>query len=166
MVEAQHGLDLAYELQELPGLVSGGIFTAIGTYEVGDLLMMLDLLSQRLEVSTDELMKVYGQHLFGRFVTLFPDLFVGRSDSLDFIASIEGTIHIEVLKLYPEAELPYFDQVYEGDTLVMTYNSVRPMASFAEGLVRGCLEHFGDGREYTREDIGNRDGTRAVFRIR
>lgn len=166
MVEAAHGIDLAYELQELPGLASGGVFTAIGTYDVEDFLIMLELLTERLGTSMDDLMKGYGEHLFGRFVVLFPDLFLGKTDSLAFLASIEQTIHAEVLKLYPEAELPFFDLAYEGETLVMTYSSKRPMASFAEGLMDGCLLYFGDNRTFTREDLDGQDGTRAVFRVR
>jgi hypothetical protein len=48
-----------------------------------------------------------GQHLFGRFVC-FP-FFSGVTSAFDFLAGLNGIIHVEVRKLYPDAELPHFE---------------------------------------------------------
>ncbi len=166
MVEAAHGADLTDELLDLPGLTNDGAYTSVGTYEFWELASMVAKLSELLEVPPGELLLGYGQHMFKRFVALFPDMFEGQCDALQFLAGVHDRIHVEVRKLYPEAELPFFDCVEEGGGLTMTYKSARPLASLAEGLIRGCLEHFGEDREVSHESTGDRDGTEAVFSIR
>ena len=52
-------------------------------------------------------------------------------------------IHIEVRKLYPDAELPTLKASAHGpDGLRLTYRSPRCMADFAEGLIEGAAAHF------------------------
>ena len=77
---------------------------------------------------------------------------------------MERHIHIEVRKLYPDAELPAFEysRPMEG-TLIMTYQSHRAMADFAEGLILGCIEHFGEPIALEREDMSGGAGTCVRF---
>jgi Haem-NO-binding len=51
-------------------------------------------------------LRSFGKHLFGRFVCNYPQFFGGINSALTFLANIEGYIHVEVRKLYPDAELP------------------------------------------------------------
>ncbi len=47
----------------------------------------------------------------------------------------------------------------------MEYKSTRPLASFAEGLIRGCLKHHGVDREVVCNLRGAGDGCDAEFII-
>ena len=50
-----------------------------------------------------------------------------------------------------------------GGGLVMGYRSARPLADLADGLIRGCIEHFGEPIRVVREDLPGEPGTSARF---
>jgi len=59
-----------------------------------------------------------------------------HTDAFAFLSSLDGLIHVEVLKLYPQAELPSVPVTKMDDReLVMEYRSKRPFADVAEGLL-------------------------------
>lgn len=166
MVEAGHGMDIVDELLELPGLSNGGSYTSVGTYEFAELASMVVKLSMVLDVPMEDLLQAYGVHLFGRFADMFPEMFEGQEDWKRFLSGVHNRIHVEVRKLYPEAELPNFDCHVDGECITLTYSSPRPLAPFAEGLIRGCLVHFGVDAEVSCELTGDKDGTAAIFKVR
>jgi len=43
------------------------------------------------------------------------------------------------------------------------YHSKRPLADLAEGLIRGCIAHFGEAIEVERHDPRNARGYEARF---
>ena len=103
MVESLFGLDTTDTLLDLPGLESGGAYTAVGTYDASELVAMVLELSRLEQTPVPELLHAYGKHLFGRFVQLFPQMFEGVSGADDFLGQVDGHIHVEVRKLYPGA---------------------------------------------------------------
>jgi hypothetical protein len=74
---------------------------------------------------------------------LYPSFFKGTHTAFDFLEQVEDFIHVEVKKIYPNAELPKFqtNRVNEKK-LEMTYHSDRSMGALALGLIQGCLKHF------------------------
>jgi hypothetical protein len=97
---------------------------------------------------------------------MYPALFEGISNSFDFLSGVESKIHVEVRKLYPDAELPKLDVRMSRDgALEMTYRSSRPFADLAEGLIRGCAEHYGEELTIVRRPLEN-GGTGCVFVVR
>ena len=46
----------------------------------------------------------------------------------------------------------------------MIYISTRPFADLAEGLIIGCIEHFGEKIDIQRENLSE-DGTSARFTV-
>jgi hypothetical protein len=75
-------------------------------------------------------------------------------DSFSFLASIEDVIHVEVRKLYPDAELPRFESTFpvEG-SMEFVYRSPRHFDDLAAGLIAGCIEHFGEDVQVTRSAL-------------
>jgi hypothetical protein len=128
------------------------------------MIELVSCLSSETGTSSAELVRSFGVHLFGRFHTMFPSYFEGVSSSFDFLQRIEDYIHIEVRKLYPEAELPSFacDTPKPG-CLRLTYRSARPFATLAEGLIRGCVDHYGEAVDIETEDLSDGKGTAARF---
>ena len=77
---------------------------------------------------------------------------------------MDDYIHVEIRKLYPDAELPDFDcQAPDSCSLRMTYRSDRPIASLAEGLIRGCIAHYGQSVDVRIEDLS--EGKRTSVRF-
>jgi hypothetical protein len=72
-------------------------------------------------------------------------------------------VHVEVRKLYPDAELPVLGAVREGDTkMIMYYESNRPFAELAYGLMSGAIDHYKENVTIERQDEHS-DGTKQTF---
>jgi hypothetical protein len=109
-------------------------------------------LSRSTGTAVPALVHAFGSHLFARFTKAYPELFEGVDSAFDFICNVEDYIHVEVRKLYPDAELPRFEIRNRGvDTLGILYRSERPFADLAEGLMAGCAKHFGEEIAIRRE---------------
>lgn len=167
MVDAEFGPSMTENLVDAVDPPSGCIYTAVGTYNHEELLSLVTELSQRTGTSVPDLVRTYGQHLFGRFVVRYPEFFSGVRDSFAFLESIDGTIHMEVHKLYPDAELPTFQCTRESDDhLIMVYRSRRPFADLAHGLIEGCATYFGDEIVIGRDDGQDGDFNVSRFNLR
>jgi len=142
--------DAIFDQCDLP---SGGAYTSVGTYDHAEIVTLVTALSKETGVPVVDLVKTYGQHLFGRFAALYPQHFEEQTNSFDFLRHVENYIHVDVQKLYPDAELPRFEfeQINEN-YLVFYYLSSRHLGDVAEGLLRGCFAHFGESMDLQRED--------------
>jgi hypothetical protein len=89
-----------------------------------------------------------------------------HTDLVPFLESLEGVVHVEVRKLYPDAELPSFVTRWDGDVFILEYRSARPFASLAEGLLKGAIEHWGGRYALTRRSNGVPGGHEAIFELR
>lgn len=152
MIEDRFSLDLLDEILDFCGNPHDGAYTALGAYDHGELILMVNALSARTEVSTDVLIQAFGEHLIPRFRALYPGFFHGITNSFQFFQGIENTIHNQVLKLYPSAELPTIKWALKNEnTMTIHYHSSRPFARLAFGLVRGGVAHFGETAEIILE---------------
>lgn len=166
MVEEEQGYEFVDQLLEkvLPG--SEGAYTSVGSYPYQELVVLIGELSNQLQVPIDDLLEKYGKHLFGVFAVKYATLFAADIDAFKFLSMVESHIHPEVLKLYPDAELPSFDvERYEDGLLVMVYKSKRKMGTFALGLIKGCLDHFNEKAEVIMENLDN-NASRVRFTVR
>jgi len=145
---------------------SGGAYTTVGTYPHEEAIALLMALSRKTGVSPDELLRTFGQHLFGVLAQRFPFAVAGHADVFPFLESLDGVVHVEVRKLNPKAEVPTFDTRWEGDTFVMEYRSQRPFASLAEGLLRGAIAHWGGRCSLVRRPLGGELAREAIFELR
>lgn len=162
MVEDRFGDEMVDRLLEGCDLASGGAYTTVGTYDAGEMIALVSKLAQEQGAEVPDLFRDFGLHLFSRFAELFPSLFGSVENPIQFILSVEGFIHVEVRKLYPDAELPSFAYtLLDGGAVDLIYTSPRRLHAFAEGLLLGAFEHFGHGQILERVPL--EDGYR--FRI-
>jgi hypothetical protein len=166
MVESKFSPELADSIIDGADLPSGGAYTAVGTYDHSEMIKLVTSLSKETGIGTAELTRSFGEYMFERFYVLFPKYFEGVDSSFRFLELIENYIHVEVRKLYPEAELPSFEcDTSQPGRLCLTYQSTRPFATLAEGLIRGCIAHFREAADIQVEDLSNGTGTAARFLI-
>jgi len=143
LVEEKFGLEVLDQIIEEANLSTQGVYTAVGSYDHRELIVMVELLSKMKNIPVPELLKIYGEHLFGVFVRKYSNLILGMTDMLDFLSNIDNHIHVEVAKLYPDAELPKFSFTrINKNRLELIYKSKRGLGDFAEGLIFGCAKHF------------------------
>jgi len=166
MVEDAYSPGIADRIITTSALPSGGAYTAVGTYDHRELLLLVDRLSEETGTPGPDLVRAFGSHLAGRFTRLYPAFFDGVADTFGFLETIEAHVHVEVRKLYPDAELPQFTTTRTGDnSLTMHYRSRRPFADLAEGLIAGCAAHFGERIRIERTDAGNAANCDTTFSL-
>ena len=145
LVEQKFGIETVDEIIANSQLPSGGAYTAVGTYDHHEIIQLLTNLSDNVKMDPQVLLTEFGKYIFDTFLKSYPQFFNSVDNSFDFLKSIDNHIHVEVLKLYPDATLPKFDsEEREKDTMVMTYRSERKMASFARGLIEKSVEHYNE----------------------
>lgn len=164
MVDVEFGPEFAERMLEASHLPSGGIYTAVGTYDHTELLALVSQLSRETGTPVADLVRHFGRYLFGRFVSAYSHFFVGVESTFQFLEQVDDHVHVEVLKLYPEAELPKFtSQRLDERRMVFDYRSSRPFADLAEGLIQGCAQHYGDRLRIEREPLLTESGTATRF---
>lgn len=167
MMESTWSVDFAEQIIEECNLPSGGVYTAVGTYPHEEIVAMVVKLSERTGMAVPDLLQAFGKFLFGQFTKLYPAFLAGQSSAIDFVASIESVIHVEVRKLYPDAELPRFEvREHRPDYLEIVYTSDRHLGDLALGLMEASVSYFGEEGKIRveKEDLAA-PGSPVCFRM-
>lgn len=165
LVENKFGYDMVDYIIENSTLPSQGAYTAIGTYDFSEMLQLLTHLSAKTNISIDDLLLVYGEHFFSIIKRDYAKLLENYNDPIQMLSSIENHIHIEVKKIYPDAELPTFIvEEKNANYLKMLYKSSRAMHFFGLGLMNKTFEHFNSTSKITFNKV-KEDGTEVRFLI-
>ena len=147
-------------------LESGGSYTSVGTYNHEELVHLVVALSERTNISVPDLVKTFGLHLAKVFEVKFPNFFAECDDSFSFFRRIDDHIHVEVKKLYPDAELPKFSYDDSNpDLFELTYESTRQFADLAVGLLEGVASHYNESINIEKQDQSTPEQTKVVFTI-
>lgn len=145
MSEELYGYRLVDELIEESNLPSKGVYTAIGTYPHSEMETLLVNLSRKVNAPPCSLLETFGKHLFGVLSKTYPYFFARTTTSFELLMSVDSHIHVEVRKLYPDAELPHFEVTRVAENILwMDYYSDRNMNALAYGLIQQCIRHYGE----------------------
>ena len=143
MVEDQFSLEMVDEIIEASDLESEGAYTSIGTYNHKEMIQLVKELSLRTNMPVPDLLRTYGRYLFSHLAKSHSQFMADKTDVFAVLNALESHIHVEVKKLYPDAELPHMETRDSGsDGLDMIYSSQRPFADFAHGLLLGVMDYF------------------------
>lgn len=163
LVETKFGADVADDILDAAELASDGAYTAVGTYDHAEMIALVSALSEEVSLPAEALLHAFADHLMGVFAREHPTFFTEAGDALSFIESVDRHIHVEVRKLYPDAELPRFSCARSHeDEMEVEYRSSRPFAELALGLMRAAGTHFGEPLNIERSDAS--DGA-VVFKV-
>lgn len=166
MVDEVFSPEVTEEILDKVDLESGAAYTSVGVYDHSEILSLVVALSETTKVPVPDLVRAFGKYLFGALGQAHPEYIEGVSDTFELLQKVHGHIHVEVRKLYPDAELPEIGcTVGEDDTLTVAYASKRPFADVAHGLIAGCIDHFGDPITMTKCTKSD-DGCEAVFELK
>jgi hypothetical protein len=143
IVTREHGEDAWDDLLDDARL--GGSYTSLGNYGDEDLTRLVDAASARLGVPPNDIVRWFGRNAAPRFRERYPGFFAPHDSTRPFVLTLNEIIHPEVRKLYPGADVPVFDfDTSSEEVLVMGYHSARKMCAFAEGLLQGAGDVFGE----------------------
>ena len=163
-VEEMHGEEFLEELIEDAQLENGGAYTAVGTYDADELVTLVVGLSEKTGAGAPKILRGFGFALFNLLAQTYPGLIEHCKDSFALISAIDNFIHVEVKKLYPDADLPRFKILQKGtDRLTVQYESTRGFSDLAEGLFEGCFQFFGEDVETTSHDVSQGEKTSVTF---
>lgn len=169
MVEDKFGFDVVDDIIDASKgkLSTDGAYTSVGIYSYQEIFTLVGNLSTATKIPISKLVQVFGEHLLGQFAKNYPDFFKAAKTTFDFLKSIDNHIHVEVLKLYPDAELPSFSCFHtEGDVtrLTMIYTSERAMSDLASGLIEGAIKYYNENITVEKELI-DEDGKKVKFEL-
>lgn len=166
MVEDKFGEDMVDDIIDESDLPSGGSYTTVGTYDHAELVTMVVKLSELSGLAVPDLIKTFGLRLADVFSNKYQAFFNECDDTLAFLKKIDNHIHVEVKKLYPDAELPVFDfDDSNPDKFLLTYESSRGFADLAEGLIEGCSQYYNEHFSLSREDLSGGNNTKVRFTL-
>jgi hypothetical protein len=142
LVESKFGIKTVQDIIDTCELKTNGVYTSVGTYDHKEMFQMVGKLSEIKSIPVPDLLQYYGTFFFSVLSKSYPK-FMDKNDLFTFLESIDGYIHPEVLKLYPEAELPKFTSENVSETeMKLIYKSSRKMSDFAVGLIKGAGEYY------------------------
>ena len=140
--EERVGVDALDDIIEAANLPHAGGYTSVGTYPFAEMVSLITAYVSHSGKGMPCVMEQFGEFCFASWVKKFPSLFADR-DLFDVLASIDDFHQSEVLKLYPDAELPSFKVIARtNDYVVLDYRSCKPLADLAVGVIRGAACHL------------------------
>ena len=166
-VAETHDQDMVDDVVDDCQLPSGGAYTSVGTYDHAELQALIAALARRTGDKAPDILRRFGRHLCCRFAEIFPHFFSRKTCLFDFLESVDGYIHVEVKKLYPDAAFPSFHTHARDDaSLQFDYRSCRPLAALAEGLILGASDYFREPVGVVQKRYEDPDGGFVRFMIR
>lgn len=165
LVEEKFGIEMVDDIISKSELESEGIYTSVGTYEFSEMIQLLTHLSKNTNISIDDLLLVYSEHLFKVLIGTYPKLVEHYKSPMSLLASIESHIHVEVRKIYPDAQLPTFSIEQQSDAaMTMVYKSDRALYMLGKGLMLETFKLFDVPVKIELEKL-NESGTEVRFMI-
>lgn len=146
-LETQLGAVMADRILLAARLPNDGAFTSVGNYPSAQALTIIETAAALSGTPMETLCHDYGSFLYGRLVALFPTIIAHYGTAEAMLGHVASHIHEEVMVLYPDARPPRIETVVADDLVHVHYESHRPLAHLAFGLIRQCLTDFGDPRE-------------------
>ena len=162
-IEAEHDYAMVDKVIEASG--SNGIYTAVGSYPFEEMLNLVVAYGEHSKTEITDILYKFGKHLLRTFYTNYSFFFTQSRTAFDFLNSVDSYIHIEVAKLYPDAELPRFSVVHRDEKqMVLIYNSERKLSHLALGLIEETLSYY---KEKAHVDMLNlsEDGSEVKFTL-
>lgn len=149
LIEEKFGFELLDDVIVAADLPNDGAYTATGNYPFSELSSILVQLYEQTKIPIDTLLEVFGEHLFNRLLAKHPE-FNFSKNILDFLENVETYIHIEVKKLYPDAEFPKLNIVSKDEkSLTFYYVSEKQLHYLAKGMIAGASKYFEQPVEIT-----------------
>jgi hypothetical protein len=165
LVEDKFGLEVVNQIIDGCELETDGVYTSVGTYSHKDMFKMVGKLSELKDIPVPELLQIYGEYFFDVLSKTYPQ-FMNQPSTFVFLESIDRYIHPEVLKLYPEVELPSFKaEKLSKNEMSLLYTSSRKMSDFAIDVIKGAASYFNETIE-TSKVLGEQDGEKVLINVK
>ncbi|MEO9968446.1 MAG: heme NO-binding domain-containing protein [Hyphomonadaceae bacterium] len=164
-LERAYGPVLVDDVITSSGVETRGAYTSVGTYPCSELVRLISAMSSISGLGIPQIIRQFGEQLAVSFKRDHPQYY-DNIGYFDFVEAVENRIHVDVLKLYPDAELPRFFTVSRSERkLVIDYLSARHLEELAYGLLLGTARHFDENVSISMQPIKRDEGTCIRFEI-
>lgn len=164
IVVREHGEDTWDALLDAAGV--DGVYTSLGNYPDADLTALVGAAAQALALPADDVVRWFGRGALPLLAARYPAFFAPHADARAFVLTVNEIIHPEVRKLYPGADTPAFAfDASDPERLVMDYRSARRLCTFAEGLLLGAGDHYGQAVAIAQPECMHRGDERCLLEI-
>lgn len=125
-------------------LSSGGAYASTGNYPFEEMQRLVGATCRHGGMAAEHLLAEFGKSVGCSFARGYGHYFEARSDLFDLLAHVDNHIHVEVRKLYPEAELPSFEvRARDANSMVLVYRSSRKLHELARGVILAAAGFYG-----------------------
>ena len=166
MVENRFSLDTADAIITAAQLQTNGAYTTVGTYATQEMTALVTQLSRISGMPVPALLNAFGNYIFQRFSVIHAAYVSPHTTVFDLLSLLDNHIHVEVRKLYSDAELPSFTyEMLSPNCMLFIYRSKYMLADFAEGMLQGCIAHFNEQIHIDRQDQADTEGAHTRFTL-
>ena len=142
-VVRDHGEDAWDDLLGTAGLV--GAYTTLGSYPDDHLGRLVTHAAIAFGMPAEDVIRWFGREALPLLAASYPEFFTPHTSTRAFLMTLNDIIHPEVRKVYPGADVPWFDMGEAADgAVVMGYTSRRRLCAFAEGLIEGAAAYYAE----------------------
>lgn len=142
-----------------------GAYTALGNYPDEELMRIVGTVSRVAGAPADQVVRAFGRRALPALVARYPEFVEPHETTRAFLLTLDDIIHRDVRKLYPGSEPPRFSFGEQPGTgaLVIHYDSTRRLCSFAEGMIEGAADHFGESVHLEQPECVKRGDARCTL---
>ena len=141
-------------------------FTSLDSYPDAVLRKLVAAVGKRAHKTPGEALQWFGRHSMPFLRTMYPAFFASQTSTRSFILTLNDIIHPEVRRLYPGADVPWFDfDTSTPDALTLGYRSPRKLCALAHGFIEGAADHFGETVDVEQTECMHRGDARCVFQL-
>src|SRR5438034_3817026 len=141
VVRRSHGEDTWDALLDQAGLA--GSYTSLGSYSDEDMSKLVLAASRALAMAPADVLRWFGRGAMPILVQRYPNFFSAHTSTRPSILSVNDIIHPELRKIYPGADVPYFDFPDAPDGALLLENlPTRRRRALATGYVDVPDAHY------------------------
>jgi hypothetical protein len=165
MVEEKFGIETVDAILQEAGLQSNGIYTSVGTYPFSEMVLLLNRLNSKVNIPVNDLIYTFGLYFFDILTANYSSIFKQYNSAFEMLESVHEHIHVQVRKIYPDAELPsFYIKRKNNGSIEMFYSSERGLYKFALALIEKTCACYNHKAIITYTKL-RQDGTKVKFMI-
>ena len=164
VVEAEFGVDAWDEVIERAGVE--GAYTSLGNYPDAELVALARAAAEVAHVTMTEALVLIGRKGFALLAGRHVELLDNAASWRAVLQQLDGIIHPEVKKIYPDADVPSFDADDRDGAVILEYSSERNLCSLAEGLVLGLGDWYGSDLSVRHRSCIHHGDSSCVLEVR
>jgi predicted hydrocarbon binding protein len=141
-------------------------FVGPGSYPEEDLMALVDKVVEKMGVPLPEALRAFGRFCLPKLAERFPEFLTPHKHPKAFLKTIDSVVHLEVKKLYSDAEPPSF--AYDDpspERLIIRYRSKRRLCQFMEGLIEGVADYYRSPIKYKQTSCMLEGSEVCVFEL-